>query len=180
MSFLFKFSNQSYLFLYTPYYYIKQEMICRKSFVMLDILRCEKVSDGVSNKFWIMNFEISFPEREKWRVYFCQLSRLLLHSFRLYNGSHDSGPSINLMYMEFVIKNIGSVSRLLVLSKSIFWSFKKCLLKHFNWHFEFPFWPILISIYMRWVAYSIFRVSLNLLNWKQTFSPDSVSRVVLA
>ena len=143
-------------------------------------MRREKVSDGVSNKFWTMNFEISFPEREKWRVYFCQLSRLLLHSFRLYNGSHNSGPSINLMYMEFLIKNIGSMSRLLVLSKSIFWSFKNWLQKHFNSHFEFPFWPILISIYMQWVAYSIFRVSLNLLNWKQTFSPDSVSRVVLA
>ena len=132
---------------------------------MLDIMRREKVSDGVSNKFWTihylkeyMNFEISFPEREKWRVYFCQLSRLLLHSFRLYNGSHNSGPSINLMYMEFLIKNIGSVSRLLVLSRSIFWSFKNCFLKHFNSYFEFPFWPILISIYMQWVAYSSFRV----------------------
>lgn len=32
LSFSFKFINQSYLFLYTPDHYIKQEMVCRKSF----------------------------------------------------------------------------------------------------------------------------------------------------
>lgn len=99
-------------------------MVCRKSFIMLDIMRREKVSDAVSNTLSTMNFEISFSEREKWRVYFYQLSRVFLHSFRLYSGSHNSGLSINLMYVEFLIKNRNSVRRLLVLSKSIFWSFK--------------------------------------------------------
>ena len=164
LSFSFKFTNQSYLFLYTPDHYIKQEMVCRKSFIMLDIMRREKVSDAVSNTLSTMNFEISFSEREKWRVYFYQLSRVFLHSFRLYSGSHNSGLSINLMYVEFLIKNRDSVRRLLVLSKSRFWSFKNCLLKHFNSHFEFPFWPILISIYTQWAAYLIFRVSFSLLN----------------